>query len=269
MNDMARDDLAAFRDAAPSFLLTLAEAQRALFEAASLLTLQPLLGRLPRGDGHPVMVLPGFMATDQSTAVFRGQLGRLGYDVRPWGLGRNLGPRGDLLEVMIDATVALAAERGRPVSLVGQSLGGIYAREVARRSPDSVRQVITLGSPFGTMGGGGTNSGVARLFQMSTGRSPAQARREYGFGDLREPPPVPSTAIFSRTDGIAHWRICIERDTPTTDNVEIVGSHCGMAFNPIVLWVTANRLAQPAAQWGRLARSGLARYLFPEPPFAP
>lgn len=274
MNDMSLDPTqvrpaAKSRTAGPHLLLTLAEAQRALLEASSMVTLSPLMRTLPRGDGHGVMVLPGFMATDQSTALFRRHLRRLDYQALPWNFGRNLGPRGSLMEDMVGSVKRLADSTGAAVSLIGQSLGGIYAREIARVIPAEVRQVISLGSPFGTMDGNGTNPGVARLFELSTGRSAAEARREHGFTDMQAPPPVPSTAIFSKSDGIAHWRICIERDTPTTDNVEIVGSHCGMAFNPIVLWVTANRLAQPAAQWGRLARSGLARYLFPEPPFAP
>lgn len=253
----------------PHLLLTLAEAQRTLLEVSSMVTLGPLLTGLPRGDGHPVMVLPGFMASDQSTALFRRHLKRLDYDPHPWSFGRNLGPRGSLMEDMVDAVKRLADARGAPVSLIGQSLGGIYAREISRVVPDEVRQVISLGSPFGTEDGGGTNPGVARLFEMSTGRSAAQAREEYGFADMQAPPPVPSTAIFSKTDGIAHWRICIERDAPMTDNVEIIGSHCGMAFNPVVLCVVADRLAQPAGRWQRFARSGWRRYLFPGPIFAP
>lgn len=239
-----------------------------MFEAGSMLTLGPLMRALPRGDGHAVMVLPGFMATDQSTALFRRHLGRLGYRSRPWGFGRNRGPRGDLMAQMVVAVSQLADETGEAVSLVGQSLGGIYAREISRVVPDQVRQVISLGSPFGTVDGGGTNPGVARLFELSTGKSAAEARAEHGFEAMSEPPPVPSTAIFSKTDGIASWRICLEREAATTDNVEIIGSHCGMAFNPTVLWVVADRLAQPANGWRRFARTGRRRYLFPGPVFA-
>lgn len=259
----------AARQSSPHFLLTLAEAQRAMLEAGTLLTLGPLMRTLPRGDGHGVMVLPGFMATDQSTALFRRHLNRLGYHSRPWGLGRNRGPRGDLMSEMVTAVARLADETGEAVSLVGQSLGGIYAREISRAIPDQVRQVISLGSPFGTVAGGGTNPGVARLFELSTGKSAAEAQAEVGFADMSEPPPVPSTAIFSKTDGIASWRVCLERDAPTTDNVEIIGSHCGMAFNPVVLWVVADRLAQAANGWQRFARTGTRRYLFPGPVFAP
>lgn len=257
------------RESAPALIWTLAEAQRAMFEASAMLTIGPLLRQLPSGDGHPVMVLPGFMASDQSTALLRRHLRRLGYQAWAWGLGRNRGPRGDLMQQMVDAVARLADDSGQAVSLLGQSLGGIYAREISRAIPDQVRQVISLGSPFGTVDGAGTHPGVARLFEWSTGRSAAEARMEHGFGDMAAPPPVPSTAIFSRSDGIAHWRICIERDTPTTDNVEIIGSHCGMAFNPVALWVIADRLAQDADGWQRFARCGARRYVFPGPVFAP
>lgn len=253
----------------PRLAYTLTEGYRAMLEAWSLVGAGPLLGSLPRGDGHVVLVLPGFMASDQSTTVFRRQLARLGYLPHGWSFGRNLGPRGDLLERMVNRAEALAYASGRRISLVGQSLGGIYAREIARRVPHRIRQVITLGSPFGSADGTGTNPGVARLFEASTGRTAAQLHEEGLFSDVATPPPAPCTAIFSRSDGVASWQVCIERDTATTDNVEIYGSHCGMAFNPMVLWVTADRLAQDEDEWRRFDRSGARRYLFPSPVFAP
>ncbi|MEE4361686.1 MAG: hypothetical protein V2I63_09200, partial [Pseudomonadales bacterium] len=253
----------------PRLLYTLSEFHRAVAEASALVSAGGLLGRLPRGDGHPVLVLPGFMATDQSTGLLRRHLSRLGYLPHPWGFGRNLGPRDDLVERMIERAARLAQDAGQALTLVGQSLGGIYAREIARVIPDQVRQVITLGSPFGALEAGGTNRGVARLFELSTGRTTEELRDEGPFSDLRAPPPVPSTAIFSRSDGIASWQVCIERDTPATDNVEIVGSHCGMAFNAMVIFVIADRLALPHGHWRRFQRHGFRRYLFPKPVFAP
>ena len=253
----------------PNLLWTLAEGYRAGVEAATLVGASPLLSNLPRGDGHPLLVLPGFMASDQSTSILRRWLGRLGYPAHPWTFGRNLGPRGDLIERMLRRARELVDAHGRPLSIVGQSLGGIYAREIARQAPELVRQVISLGSPFGALEGGGTNAGVARLFETSTGKTREQLADEGLFGDTLVPPPVPSTAIFSKTDGIAHWRACIERDSPTTDNVEIVGSHCGMGFNPVVLWVVADRLCQAEGTWRRFARDGMRSYVVPPPVFAP
>jgi pimeloyl-ACP methyl ester carboxylesterase len=252
----------------PNLLYTLTEGYRAMLEASTLVGLGPVLGTLPRGDGHPVLVLPGFMASDQSTGLLRRWLDRLGYRTHPWTFGRNLGPRGDLVERMVRRINELADVHGRRVSIVGQSLGGIYARELSRLVPERVRQVVTLGSPFGAVDGG-TNPGIGRLFEISTGKTRAELRAEGLFTDLQAPPPVPSTAVYSRTDGIAHWRVCLEQDTPTTDNVEIPGSHCGMAFNPAALWVVADRLAQADGTWARFERRGAARYLFPSPAFAP
>ncbi|MEE2892687.1 MAG: alpha/beta hydrolase [Pseudomonadota bacterium] len=253
---------------APNLLFTLAEGYRAVWEAASLVSTGPLLNALPRGDGHPVMVLPGFMASDQSTGLLRRWLARLDYPAHPWTFGRNLGPRDDLLERMLHRVRELADAYGQPISLIGQSLGGIYARELARNDPEAVRQVITLGSPFGALEGGGTNSGVSRLFESSTGKTRAEMAAEHIFSDMLVPPPVPCTAIFSKSDGIAHWKVCIERDAPHVDNVEIFGSHCGMGFNPVVIWIIADRLAQAADDWTRFDRSGARAYVVPPPVFA-
>ncbi|HSG88237.1 MAG TPA: alpha/beta hydrolase [Pseudomonadales bacterium] len=253
---------------APNLFYTLAEGYRAVLEACTGVGLGPVLRALPRGDGHPVLVLPGFMASDQSTGLLRRQLERLGYRTHPWTFGRNLGPRGDLVERMVRRAREISDVHGGRLSIVGQSLGGIYAREIARLIPERVRQVITLGSPFGALDGGGTNSGVSRLFEISTGKTRAQLREEELFSDLRSPPSVPCTAVFSRTDGIAHWQVCLERDLPHTDNVEIMGSHCGMAFNPVVLWVLADRLAQAEGAWRRFERGGMRSYVFPDPVFA-
>src|SRR5262245_2161029 len=134
--------------APPATLLLMLEGQRAFLEAATLLPASPLLRQAPRGDGHPVLVLPGLGASDLSTAVLRAYLERLGYAAHPWTFGRNLGPGGDLPQLMLRRLAELHERHRRKVSLVGWSLGGIYARELARQAPERVRQVVTLGSPF-------------------------------------------------------------------------------------------------------------------------
>jgi len=250
----------------PSTLLALAEGWRAIAEASTLIPSIPWLNRLPRGDGHPVYVLPGFMADSQSTAMLRRWLARLGYHAVPWGFGRNLGPRGDL-EARIAETVADIARRHRePVSLIGQSLGGIFAREVAKAVPDAVRQVITLGAPFGQVQANGTYPAVLRLFELASGHEIEHLQSR--MNGIPKPPPVPSTAIFSRTDGIADWKGCIEEERPTTDNVEVIASHCGMGFNPVIYYVIADRLSQPHGGWKKFDRRGVRMLFFPEAVYA-
>jgi pimeloyl-ACP methyl ester carboxylesterase len=218
---------------APSRLaLLLAEAPRAFFESLTLPPVAGLLRRAPRGDGHPVLVLPGFAAGDDSTRVLRRYLRRLGYAAHPWLLGRNLGVRERLPERLALRVEELQRRHGRKLSLVGWSLGGIYAREIAKRLPQHVRKVVTLGSPFGD---------VAKV---------------------RLPPAAPCTAIYSKTDGIVHWRSCLEPDTDHTENIGVPGSHCGLGFNPQVLYAIADRLSQPEGSWQPFDRSGWRRHLY-------
>ena len=131
----------------PSLFLMLAEA-RGLFELNSSLLLSPLLLRAPKGDGHPVLALPGFLASDLSMAPMRRYLKELGYDTHAWNMGRNLGGVASKRGALRDLLRRIHDQTGRKVSLVGWSLGGVYARDLALQMPDMVRSVITLGSPF-------------------------------------------------------------------------------------------------------------------------
>jgi pimeloyl-ACP methyl ester carboxylesterase len=206
----------------------------------------PLLRRAPAGDGHPVLVLPGFLASDFSTRALRAFLRARGYVVQGWGLGRNLGPTPEAAAGMVERLHALRAEHGRRVSLVGWSLGGIYARELARRFPDDVRQVITLASPFRDL----EATSVPRVLRALAERRPLPdeaARR----ASLAEPIPVPSTAILSRTDAIADWRSCREVEGPQSESLEVESSHLGMGHHPVVLLAIADRLAQAEGSWRR------------------
>lgn len=232
-----------------------------MLEATTLISTIPLLNTLPKGDGHPVYVLPGFMADSQSTAMLRRWLERMGYAVISWGLGRNLGPRGDLHHRMVDSVARIADDYGAPVSLIGQSLGGVFAREIAKARPDNVRDVITLGAPFGQTSSNGTSPAVMRLFELASGQSAGDLRAE--MGDLPGPPPVPCTSIFSKTDGIANWKTCIEQDSETTENIEVFGSHCGMGFNPAIYYIVADRLAQPLGEWQKFDHKGLSCLFLP------
>jgi pimeloyl-ACP methyl ester carboxylesterase len=177
---------------------------------------------LPRGDGHPVMLFPGLGADMAALAPLANCCRGLGYDARGWGRGLNSGPQGDYgawIDALAADVAAVGAERGRRVSLVGWSLGGIYANEIARRRPTSVRQVITLGTP-----------------------APGRGR-----------PPVPTTSIYSRSDGVVPWRDCLGSESACMENVEVHASHAGLACHPQVWRVVADRLAQPEGRWRRYA----------------
>ena len=140
--------MARWHSEGPSLQLYLSEPGRAAADFGLFLAARPALQRLPHGDGHPVLVLPGLMADDTSTRVLRRVLRRLGYRVHGWRLGRNIGPTEACVTGMQKRIDDLSERYGEPISLIGWSLGGIFARDLARRTPDSVRQVITLGSPF-------------------------------------------------------------------------------------------------------------------------
>ena len=229
----------------PPSLGLLALEGRAWFELASLLPALPLLERTPRGDGHPVLVLPGLLASDQSTRALRWFLRRRGYHAHPWRLGRNLGPTPELIQALGQRFLAVRDRHHRKVSLVGWSLGGIYARELARHFPDDVRQVITLASPFRDT----TATNVGRIFRLTrAGRTPMPHDPET-HARLRTPPPVPVTCLYSRTDGIVAWQSCLEEEGPQRQNIEIPSSHIGMGHHPAALYIIADRLAQPEGVW--------------------
>jgi pimeloyl-ACP methyl ester carboxylesterase len=230
----------------PSAFLGLTEPLRAAADLASLLPGSLWLSSAPRGDGHRVVVLPGFTGSDRSTVALRAFLRRQGFDARGWELGTNLGgpeQRGDLDDLLR----RLLAESEDPISLVGWSLGGVLARNLARRQPQAIRSLITLGSPIG---GSPTRTRAWRLYrQIHRGQNPELTAR-FASGARREPPEnVPSTAIWSRSDGIVPWRIACEQPGPGRENLEVLSSHLGLAVNAAVLYAVADRLSQPREGW--------------------
>jgi hypothetical protein len=239
--------------AGPSAALLALEA-RAWLEFASLIPALPVLQAAPRGDGHPVLVLPGWLASDTSTRALRWFLRDRGYHAHGWRLGRNHGPTSEIVSGLAARLGALRARHGRRISLVGWSLGGIYARELARRRPDDVRQVITLASPFRDPDA--TSALITRLAGRRPPRAPDVIER------LRSPLPVPTTAIYSRTDGIVAWQSCVEPRGPQSESVEVGTSHCGMGHHPAALLVIANRLAQPDGAWRHFEPRGWSRLPF-------
>ena len=243
----------------PSDLLALMEAPRGLMELASFLALRPAMSFLPRGDGHPVLVLPGFMASDTSTAPMRNLLEQLGYDVVGWELGRNIQITDARIAAMADCLVRLHQRTGRKVSIIGWSLGGLLARELAKLHPEMVRQVISLGSPLSNDRG---ISKVRRLFEALNGAVP-QPQRRGRFLDLEAPPPVPSTSVYTRTDGVVAWQGSIQPEGPQRENIEVHASHIGLGVNPTVMWVLADRLAQKESDWRPFRATGCAGWMFP------
>ena len=229
-------------------------------EIGAFLAATPLLRMVGRGDRHPVLVLPGFTASDRSTEMLRWYLRSLGYWTHGWQLGRNLGPDSRIVSGLTARLSELHRQHDRRVSLVGQSLGGIYARHLALRHPEMVRAVITLGSPFRTQPG--DHSAVEHLWRMTTVRSRPQIRRlitDEGALELL----VPSTAVYSRTDGIVAWQLCIESAGPLRESIEVRSSHSGMAVHPSVLYAIADRLAQREGNWRPFRPPLTLRRLYP------
>lgn len=221
-----------------------------------------LWSMLPRGKGRPVLVLPGFMAGDSSTKPLRTLLRALGHNAVGWGLGSNIGPTPKILDGMIALLDKLDKDDG-PVDLIGWSLGGIYAREMARLAPEAVRQVITLGSPFQISDS--SESNVGPMFHALQRAHSDQIIMPRIADHAREQIPVPTTAVYSRSDGIVRWKHCIDPSQPQSENIEVRGSHCGLGHNPAAVMVIADRLAHVTGQWHPYVPPAAARRLFPEP----
>lgn len=239
--------------------LLLTEPARGLADLATLPLAAPWLSLAPHGDGHGIIVLPGLLASDNSTALLRRFLRRLGYDVRGWNLGRNLGPTAEVLDELPLLLSDVHGQTGGPVSLIGWSMGGIYAREMGRQHPGKVRQVITLGSPFALTDG--RQSHADRAYQRrrtlhATGRVPTREQ-------IGQPVGVPSTAVYSRRDGIVPWQACIEAETELHQNVEVRCAHLGFGVDPATLWLIADRLSQPAGNLRRFNAPAMLRSLYP------
>jgi hypothetical protein len=223
----------------PAPLLGLLEA-RAPLEGLSLLVTWPWLAFMPRGDGRPLMLAPGYGASDASMYPLFRFLAWLGYDVRHWGLGRNRGKVVQYVRALTERVRDLqSAADGAPVTLIGWSLGGVIVREVARDHPDLVREVITLGTP---VVGGPKYTRVGALFVKRESVDLDRLEQEIHARNLR-PIACPLTCIYSKTDGIVAWRATIDEYNPHARNVHVPGSHLGLAFNPLVWRVIARTLA--------------------------
>jgi pimeloyl-ACP methyl ester carboxylesterase len=251
MSEAGNEARASLRLRPPGLVLLLAEA-RGIFELNASLLLSPFLLRAPRGDGHPVLTLPGFLASDLSMAPMRRYLAELGYNTHAWRMGRNTGGVVRMRGALRDRLREVFADTGRKVSIVGWSLGGVYARDLALQAPEMVRYVVTLGSPFAN---DVRATNATRLYEALSGETVDQYSELSSAiaGDL----PVPTSAIYSRADGVVNWRTARLRPSATAENIEVYfASHVGLGVNPAALWAVADRLAQAEGHFHQFRRSG-------------
>ncbi|TDR22397.1 esterase/lipase family protein [Marinicella litoralis] len=222
---------------------------RTFFEAGSFAFSYPLLQTTPKGDGHPVLVLPGFLASDFSTKLLRTFLKSRNYKPYGWKLGRNMGRHSDPITgcgpAIIQRLKDIHQKHGEKVTLIGWSLGGIYARELARQQPALVRQVVSMGSPFCN---NQRANHATKIFEKTSGYKLTDMCPKL-LKNMPTPPPVPSTSFYSKSDGITAWQCCVEQDSELTQNIEVVCSHLGYGHHPAVMWALADRLAQADGQW--------------------
>lgn len=234
---------------------------RAVVERAAMTLSLPALRRLPKGDGHHLIVFPGFTAGDGSTLPLRRLLRDLGYQAHGWRLGQNAGPTPRILQGLGALLERIHASADRqPVTLIGWSLGGIYARELARAAPEQVRSVITLGSPIQM--DESDRSNAQRMWNVLKRYHAADFNRD-GRAAYRPPLSVPSTSIYSRTDGVVNWRTSLIRQSEISENIQVYGSHCGLGFNNSAVFAIADRLAQPPGEWTPFRAPLFLRGAFP------
>jgi pimeloyl-ACP methyl ester carboxylesterase len=235
----------------PRLLYSLLEG-RALLEMAMLPALLPVLGATPRGDGHPVLLVPGFTASDATLVGLRLFLQSRGYHVETWGLGQNTGFKLKFSHALEQKVRYMHHRHRRKVSVIGWSLGGVYGFYTAHSAPECIRSVVSMGSPM--------------RFSAEDFKTPLLVRAIYRYFAhpmgpvahlahvrakvLKSPPPVPSTCIYSMTDGVVPPTAArIETEDGQHENIWVPGSHLGLGFNAAVMWILADRLAQAEGEW--------------------
>ena len=220
---------------------------------------------LPVGDGHPVLVLPGLLAGDGTTWILRRILRRLGYQAHGWGLGVNIGPTAKAVDGMAVLLEKLHTRYDAPVSVIGWSLGGVFARNLAREHPGAVRQVITLGSPFGIKDSRESRAtwSLQRFAHLHV------VPHELPLPMESQPLPVPATSIYSHYDGMVAWQTCLNAPSARAENIAVLSSHIGYGHHPAAVWAIADRLAQPRGEWAPFQPPPVLRPLFPRPDTVP
>lgn len=245
----------------PSLAYAIAELPRALFEFATLIPGHFLLKNAPRGDGHPVITLPGYRSDDSAMLAMRRYLERWGYPAYPWGLGTNLGvgyQRVDYEKRMISRLESVVEKHGEPASLIGWSLGGVIAREVTKQRPELVRQIVTLGSP---LAGSPEATTVFRILRHTSAEEITNEVMDV-MNEVSTPlPDVRCICIYSDSDGIVSPEIARDLVSPNVENIRVSSSHFGMGVNPVILFIIADRLAQTEEDWKPFKIYSLERLL--------
>lgn len=259
MYDFEGDKNAETAGGGPHRALLLLEAPRLAGELVASHAIDLVAPRRPSGDGRPVLVIPGFSATDGMTGRLRSHLRRHDFRVHGWGQGSNIGLTDNLIDGLVDRFETLRKEYDEPVSVVGWSFGGVLARWLAHTYPGDVRQIVCLGSPWRA---DGERTRATGMFERSRRKHGISERAKPMLELLRGPVPVPCTAVYSKSDGIVPWRGCAVDVgvLPPAENVMVLSSHVGMVANPLVLDVVVDRLCQDPDDWQEFSwRSALAR----------
>jgi len=243
---MAKQEKKAQKITRPSILLYASEVVRAMGERYDLRQFHQNFEAEKLGDGHPILVIPGFMASGKSTLPLRQFLQQVGYSVYDWGLGRNLGHLSSL-DILLAKIKELHTKYQSKVTLIGWSLGGVFARHLVHQNPSLVRQIITLGSPFSGLT---QPNNASWLYDLMNRKAPIKSLNKEWLETLPLPVPIPSTAIYSKRDGVVPWQACMELiEDETTENIEIKGSHIGLGVNPVVFKIIYDRLQYGQADW--------------------
>lgn len=246
----------------PSFFLGISEGGRALLELGSYLPYR-MLNNIPKnGDGHPVLILPGFLASDFSTIPLRSFIHKLGYSVHGWGQGRNLASE-KYVDLLLDKVDMIYDKHKMKISLIGWSLGGIYARQIGKAKPNKIRQIITMGSPFKGVVHSNNAKWIYDLLTKGDGLSSIDPAL---IADIPNPAPVPTTAIYSKQDGVVPWQYCMEeQENEIHQNIEVSGSHLGLGVNHQVLEIVADRLTHQEEDWEHFVpeKSLYKKFFFP------
>ena len=234
---------------------------RFFLELATLPWLWPLLATAPRGDGHPVLLLPGFMGSEASLVGLELFLRGRGYAVETWGLGRNVGFHAKHANALEQKIRHMHHVSGQKVSLVGWSLGGVFALYGAHQAGVCVRNVITLGSPISVDAAGSASPPLVKAMYrlIAHPMGPAAHSMQPRAKKLRERArlTMPLSCLYSLSDGVVPpQEATVDGDPALHENIRVPSSHVGLGFNAAVLWIVAERLSQPLGQWTPFVPSG-------------